>query len=201
MFAPFIRAILGAIGIVKKEVKFKKTDQEEFLKSLLPGTIILTRKINNDWIGNGIQGASNSAWQHTLGYFGKSAGQKGLLHEIVEANPGGVEIQQLDKYLNDNTQMIAFTFDLDPREFSIVKERVYSMVGKGYDYAEFLKHIIPVIPNPEDKVVCSTLYTFGYNGIRNIVLKSVDPKFATPGDIFSGCYRHVKECTATRFNF
>lgn len=201
MFANLIRGLLGAFGIIKKDLAFKKTEVEDFVKSLLPGTIILTRKRNPNFVQGGIQGASNSAWQHALVYFGKSAGKQGLLHEIVEAQGEGVIVAQLDKNFGDDNQMVAFTFNLDPREFSILKERVYGQVGKPYDYAEFLQHILPFFPNPEGLTVCSSLCTFGMKGMRRLVPKNVKEENASPGDIFNGCHPQVTACAETRYNW
>lgn len=61
---------------------------------------------------------------------------EGVLNEIIEANPTGVEKKLLKKYLNDRDGLLVFTNSKmqDPTKYALVKAACYGRVGRAYDF-------------------------------------------------------------------
>lgn len=212
MFSTFIRALLGAFGIIKKTKKFTTENNLEFMRSLDAGAVICTGAINANFVQGGIQGATNSFWQHTLIYIGKTAGtivrqmvpailanpkvpKEAQEHEIIEAQGEGIIISQLDKDLGDNTQMVAYYRPLTILELAKILAQAYADVGKPYDYAEFLGDAFPdlPIPNPTELNCCASEVVKCYLPVELIVDGKIDHRRATPAD--------VNNCLAKRFRW
>ena len=200
MLNTMVRAVLGGIGVINKTLHFKKTQKKEFLRSLPPGTIILTRALKPDFFQGAIQAVTRSAWQHVLIYFGQSNGKKGIRHEIVEAISQGVKISSLDKYLTEDTQMEAWARPLTSQELEQIKTRAYSQVGKPYDYAEFISFVLPFIPDPDDLMICSSLCYYAYEPVELLQLKAKKSKQISPRDL-RDYFIAASQWTAKRFNW
>lgn len=203
MFSKLIRGLLGFFGLIEKTLVFKKSDFNEFARSLAPGSIICLHKRQHcDGLTDGIEAASNSAYSHVLNYLGQSSGFEGILHEIIEEIAEGFKCQSLDKYNSDDYQLIAFIFPITPREFMLLRASFAKWKDTPYDIQGIVHQAIPIIPDDPTKKYCSNVTTQCWmieNHIRDIVKKNVNPLDATPGDIFNGCYPNL-ECKITRFN-
>lgn len=205
MFSRLIRAILGGLGIIRKDIKVvikenPEADIAAFLETIEAGAVVVTRSTEPNFVQGGISGATDSAWQHCLIYVGMTAGKTirkvrpGLMgnpkipkdakhHEIIEAQGEGVIVSTLNT--NKTTQMEAYMRPLDLNQLIVVLERAYKIVGKPYDFAEFLGHIAPdgLIPNPADLFVCSSAVVWEYLPVETIVKKKVDPARAWPSHV------------------
>lgn len=168
-------ALAGSFGIYKRvRTKNPHATWEKFISSCLavrrPNeyvvSFILTGMFRNDFMSDGIKGATRSAWSHSLTclHGGGDKIKDGL--EIVESQ-ALVKADTLMKYQRDDVYLAAFSVSLDEFNFSRLKQNLYSQIGKPYDIAEFmgyLKGAFSVIPNPEDLHVCSTLTAYGVRG-------------------------------------
>lgn len=202
IFSKLIRGLLGMLGIIKKTVVYKPSEFSEFVKSLLPGSIIVMGKFKPDPFSDGIKAATNSAYSHTVHYTGMNGGGGGQIHEIVEAIKEGICIRSLDKYNSPDYYMVAFTYDLNPREYEIVKQRIYSRVGEPYDFQGIAHEATPLIPDDPNRQFCSSLEAYAYmvpTIIKNILPKGILPEEGTPGDIFNTCEKDLS-CRMTKFN-
>ena len=213
MFSKLIKALLGAAGIIRKDLKFDSAHNAEFLKSLEPGTIILIHKMIpkkttwnsfwNNFLSGGITGATNSAYNHSLLYVGKTAGamirQKipellnnrkipadSQYNEIVEAQGGGVQVDNLQKNLGDDIQMVAYYRPISQSELITILQRIYSNVGKNYGFLDFLSELFPdpsaVNLGDDNGFICSALTTDAWLPIEQVCKKNINPHKATPGD-------------------
>jgi hypothetical protein len=200
MFTRLFKALLGAFGVIKKDLKFDTSHNSEFLQSLEAGTIVLTH--SKGFLQDGIQGATDSAWCHSLLYVGKTAGamvrqmfpdlltnkkipKDSQFNEIVEAQGGGVQVDNLQKDLGNDIQLVAYTRKLTTVELMKVLYRIYSNVGKPYGYLDFLTELFP---NPSDVMfadgkgfICSALTTDAYEPVEIVAPKGVNPHKVTPG--------------------
>jgi hypothetical protein len=197
---------MGYFGFFSKTVNFVKTEYAKFVKTLMPGTIVLVRRTDGKGISGMITSATGALFSHGETYFGLNGGQNGVVHETVSADGevGKIIVTSLDRYGNDEYQMMAFTFtDLTPREFSILKNRVYSRVGEKYDYAAAFHVVAPLVPDDPKLVNCSELIAWAYMYhplIREVVGPGVNWQEAVPGDLFDGLINNHKVKIAT-FNF
>jgi hypothetical protein len=219
MFTNIIRALLGGLGVIKKTKKFTTKNNYEFLRKLSPASIVLTAARDPNFIQGGIQGATNSFWQHALLYVGKTAGTivrqmypKLLLnreisleakeHEIIEAQGEGIIISKLDKDLGDNTQMVAYIRPITTIELMKILFRMYSNIGKPYDFLEFIGDAFPGIPisNPDDLFVCSSAVADAWLPVERIAKTSVDVRRTTPADLNNYLSSKLK-WNQTRYNW
>lgn len=219
MFTRIIRGLLGMFGIIKKTLKFDTSHNEEFLKSLEPGTIILTH--GSGYLRGGIQGATDSAFNHALLYTGKTAGamarqlfpnllknkkipRESQYHEIVEAQGDGIQVDNLQKNLGDDMQLVAFSRVLTTVELMKVLNRIYSNVGKNYGYLDFVSQLFPdpsAVNLGDDKgFICSALCVDAYAPVEDISLKTVDPQKMTPGQLFELLNKNLN-WKKTTYNF
>jgi hypothetical protein len=202
MFTTIIKALLGAFGIIKKTKKYTTENNAEFMRSIDAGAVILTAAINPNFIQGGIQGATDSIWQHALLYVGKTAGnmmrqlvpvltqnplipKEALEHEIIEAQGEGVRVGQLDKNLGDDQQMVCYVRPLTTIELIKILTRMYSLVGRPYDDLEFIGDAFPglPIPNPSDLFCCASADVYAYLPVETLVKKGIDVARANPRDI------------------
>jgi hypothetical protein len=202
MFTKLIRGLLSAFGIIKKTKKFTTANNTAFMQSLAAGTVILTAARDPNFLQKGIQGATDSLWQHALLYVGKTAGSKirqkfpyllanpklskdSQYHEIVEAQGEGVIVATLENNLGDNQFMVAYTRQLTEDQLETILHRIYSNIGKPYDILEFIGDAFPdgLIQNPGNLFVCSSLVANAYLPIERIAKKEVDVRKATPKDL------------------
>jgi hypothetical protein len=200
MFTRLFKALLGAFGIIKKDLKFDSSHNAEFLKSLEAGTIILTH--SKGFLQDGIQGATDSAWCHSLLYVGKTAGAmvrqmfpellnnkkipaEAQFNEIVEAQGCGVQVDNLQKDLGDDIQLVAYTRTLTTVELMKVLHRIYSNVGKPYGYLDFLTELFPdpssVICPSDNGFICSALTTDAYEPVERVAKPDINPHRINPG--------------------
>lgn len=217
MFATFIRALLGAFGIIKKTKTYTTEHNAEFMKSLDTCAVICTSLRDANFIQGGIQGATNSFWGHTLLYIGKTAGdmirgmfpelkdnpligKEAKIHETIEALAEGIRVSTLDKNLGDNVQMVAYIRPLSTVEVVKILRGAYGDVGKPYDYTEFVGDAFPSlpIPNPQDLNCCASGVTKWWSPIERIVKeksegKKIDASRATPAQ--------VNECLQAKLNW
>lgn len=219
MFATFIRALLGAFGIIKKTKKFTTEHNEEFMQALVPCAVICTSLREANFIQGGIQGATNSFWGHTLIYVGKTAGNmvrqlvpalklnplipdEAQTHETIEALAEGIRVSTLDKNLGDNVQMVGYIRPISTVELIKILTNAYSDVGKPYDYSEFIGDAFPSlpIPNPEDLNCCASGVTKWWSSVDRIVGKKVDERRATPADVNNFLHSNLK-WEQTRYNW
>ena len=206
MFATIIRALLGAIGIIKKTKKFTTENNDAFMKSLRPCSVICLGKIKQTFVDGGIKAATNSFYSHTLLYVGKTAGEmirrlypellandkipaEAKIHETVEALAKGISVSTLDKDFSDN-QMVAYIRPITVDEMIKILLRAYSDVGKPYDYTEFVGDAFPSlpIPNPQDLNCCASGVTKWWMPVERIVKiksegKKIDASRATPAQV------------------
>jgi len=198
MFSKLIRALLGAFGIIEKTKKFTKENNAEFMRSLEPGTIVLTHR--KGFIQGGIQGATDSFWCHALIYVGKSTANivrqvtpslihlpEGKLHETVEAQGEGIVISTLEASMTDDDQLVSYTYKLSTLQTIKLLAWLYAQVGKPYGYLTFITELFP---NPSDIPVwdpgwiCSGLTAVAYKRIDiQTVKKGITPSYATPKDL------------------
>jgi hypothetical protein len=205
MFTKLIKALLGAFGIIRRYKTFKTDNNDEFMKSLSAGEIVLTWSINANFVQGGIQGATNSIIQHALLYVGYTAAnmirkmhpalllnpkipKEAQTHEIIEAEGEGVIISTLDKNLGNNTQMVSYSRSLSTIELLKVLFRIYNCVGRPYDVMEFIGDVLPeglqdTVNNPDSLFVCSSLVAHAYEPIEHIVKDKCDIRRATPRDL------------------
>jgi len=219
MFATFIRALLGAFGIIKKTKKFTTEHNDEFMQALAPCAVICTSLREANFIQGGIQGATNSFWGHTLLYVGKTAGEmiRGMFpeltknpligkeaktHETIEALAEGIRVSTLDKNLGDNVQMVGYICPITADEMVKILLRAYRDVGKPYDYSEFIGDAFPTlpIPNPENLNCCASGVTKWWLAVKRIVSKKVDERKATPADVNNFLHSNLK-WEQTRYNW
>jgi len=216
MFTTIIHALLGAFGIVKRTKKFTTEHNEEFKRSLESCAVICTGAVNAGFVQGGIQGAENSFWQHTFLYIGKTAGEmmrslypdifkkKGpaQLHEIIEAEKEGIVISTLDKYVNPDQQMVAYSRPVSNLEMIKILKQAYSDVGKPYDFLEFIGDAFPdlPIPNPADLNCCASEVTKCWLPVEKIVRDGVDPRRATPAQV-NDCLERNMKWSQTRYNW
>jgi hypothetical protein len=219
MFATFIRALLGAFGIIRKTKKFTTENNVAFMRSLAAGAVICTGARDPNFIQGGIQGATNSFWQHTLIYIGKTAGtmlrqlnpailanpkvpREAVEHEIIEAQGEGIMVSVLDKNLGDNQQMVCYVRPLTTVELVKILTRAYLDVGKPYDFLEFIGDAFPdlPIPNPEDLNCCASEVVKCYLPVETICKKEVDPRRAAPADVNNYLEPNLK-WQQTRYNW
>lgn len=202
MFSRLIRAILGGLGIIRKDIKIVVKENPEqdianFLKSLEAGAVVITRSTEPNFVQGGIQSVTDSAWQHTLIYIGKTAGEmirkaqpwlqnnpkiprEAQYHEIIEAQGEGVIVSTLNPGVK--TQMEAYMRPLNLNQLMSILGRAYGTVGLPYDFLEFIGHLVPdgVMPNPADLFVCSSTVVWDYLPEEKIVKKGIDPARAWP---------------------
>jgi len=217
MFATFIRALLGAFGLIKKTKKYTTEHNAEFMQSLATCAVICTSLREANFVQGGIQGATNSFWGHTLLYIGKTAGEmirrmfpellnnpkipkEAQVHETIEALAEGISVSTLDKNLGDNVQMVAYIRPITADEMVKILLRAYKDVGKPYDYSEFIGDAFPSlpIPNPEDLNCCASGVTKWWLAVERIVKeksegKKIDERRATPAQ--------VNECLQAKLNW
>jgi len=186
MWTKTINALIGGF----KWLFFKKDDQTKpyktdgnaaFLEAIKkPGTICCIG--GEGFLQCGIKDATNSFFCHVFGIT-----EEGW---CVEAEGGGIEHNQIDKYLGDTYQIVAFQTDLTDEQLQKLLTWINSQIGKPYGFLEFLEELLP---NPEDgpikdqSHICSALWACGYQQIGiSIVPKGVDPRLATPGQDYAG---------------
>ncbi len=219
MFTKLIKALLGAFGIIKKTKKFTTVNNKEFLQSLQPGSVVLT--CSRGFLQDGIKGATDSYWCHSLLYIGKTAGtmirnlypellgnekipMESQYNEIVEAQGGGVQVDNLQKNLGDNVQMVAFYRPISTVDLMKVLKRIYSNVGKNYGFLDFLSELFPdpakVSLGDDNGFICSALTTDAWSPIETIVKKGIDPHKATPGDQYNYLEPNLK-WQMTKYNW
>ena len=212
MFKNLFRAILGFFGVIKKPLKYKKTEYADFVRGLPPATIILMCDRTPSIVGNMITSISDSPMSHVGMYVGESYGnyirskyphlmkkrilyihgnklelkpltEKAVKHEIIEALLT-VSTTPLDKdYKHSDSQMEAWSRPLTQQETEQIVLRAYEMVGMPYDILEIGSHIFPFIPNSTKVKVCSSLHVHSYEPVERIVFKKVDEEKASPGDL------------------
>jgi len=219
MFSTFIRALLGAFGIIKKTKKYTTVNNEEFKKSLASCAVVCMSLREANFIQGGIQGATNSFWGHTLLYVGKTAGEmirrmfpeltknpligkEAKMHETVEALAEGIRVSTLDKNLGDNVQMVGYIRPITADELVKILLRAYRDVGKPYDYSEFIGDAFPSlpIPNPTDLNCCASGVTKWWMAVDRIVGPKVDERRATPADVNNFLNSNLK-WQQTRYNW
>jgi hypothetical protein len=210
MFTNLIRAILGGLGIIKKNAAFTTANNAEFLQSLEPCTVILTANIKPNFIQGGIQGATNSLWQHALIYVGKSAGQKTRIlypellnnkkipaesqyHEIIEAQAAGIKISTLN--LSDDIQIVGYMKIINEADKLTILKRAYDSVGKMYDFLETLGHVIPM-SDSKKSFNCSGAVQHYWNPITKIS----DKNKPSPADL-NTYLRNKITWNQTKYNF
>jgi hypothetical protein len=173
----FSRALLGGIGLIKYDMPFKKTDFNEFLKSLAQPCILLTHTRTKNFFGGGISAVTKSPWQHAAVYLGKSLGErarklypelmgkrklyfrnhvidlnpvpeKSCIHEIIESDMF-IEFNPIEDYNSDNDQLVAWMKPMTPQEIDAILFRALLYHGMPYDVQE-IASFISKIKNPED---------------------------------------------------
>jgi hypothetical protein len=204
MFAKLINALLGAFGVIKREKKFDTSHNEQFVQEIPAGAVILTGARHPNFIQGGIQGATDSYWQHAELYVGQTVGQmvrsmfpdliKNLAipleaqqHEIVTAQGEGIKVSTLN--LSDKDAMTAFYRPLSTIELMKILHRIYSNVGKPYDVLEFVGDALPdamsdIVPNKKDYFCCASLVADAYLPVEKIVRPKVDITRATPKNLY-----------------
>jgi hypothetical protein len=177
-------ALFGIFGIVKKELKYKKTDQEKFLQELTKCSILLTRKRDKSiseigfwkWLGaffsRAIQAVTNSTWDHSFLYLGKIKDK----HIIIESQEI-IRKDNLDKYLNDEVQLKAWSRPLTAAEQKQIILEAEKWEGSFYDIFEIVHHLLDT-PHPHGLVVCSSYMREAYKNVE--VLNGESP---SPGDL------------------
>ena len=216
MFAKLIRAFLGAFGVIKKTKKFTTVNNDDFLKSLDACAIILTAPRHHEFIPGGIQGATDSFWSHAVLYVGKTAGQmlrsiyprlqdnpaigsESCLHETVEACVDGIIVSKLEKYLDEKTQMVAYSRPISAPELIKILYSAYIHIGKNYDFLEFISHILPC-PNPPNDFVCASYAVNAWAPVERIVKPKIEIGKETPRDINDYLAQNLK-WKQTRYNW
>ena len=203
MFKALINSLLEILGITVRSLRdrYVESDPKEFMRGIGRGAIVLRSVVERTLTARAIRGASDSVFEHAFVYFGKSGGRQGRLHEIVEAVEAGVVVNPIDKYVNAQYQLVAFTPEhLTDDEFRRVREQTYAFLGSAYDYQEIFSHVFGFVPNPPERVTCSSLCAAAYHGVRRLVKKNVDSRGATPGDLWDGLYPQVRGWRMTRHN-
>ncbi len=205
MFTKLIRGLLGAFGLIKKTKKFTTENNAAFMRNLEAGQAVLTGAIDANFLQGGIQGATDSFWQHGLLYVGKTAATmvrqmypellknpkipaEAQEHEIIEAIAEGITVGQLDKNLGDTQQMVGYARPISTVELMKILYRAYRCVGRPYDILEFAGDAMPdgmqdVIPNDPNLFVCSSFLVNAWIPVELLVKKGVDAKRATPKDV------------------
>ena len=91
--------------------------------------------------------------------------------------------------------MVAFQFPINGIQWKRIYDWVENKVGKPYGFCEFLEELFPD-PSTEASIknqsyICSSLWACAYALLKqnnfSLVLPGIDPRMATPGDIFNGC--------------
>jgi uncharacterized protein YycO len=185
----YTKLINGLIGGFKwlffhKDDKTKpyKTDgNDDFLVAIKkPGTVCCIG--GEGFLQDGIKDATNSFWCHTFGIT-----EEGW---CIEAEGGGIQHNQIDKYLGDTYQIAAFQTDLTDDQLKELLTWIRSQVGKPYGFVEFLEELLPdpdSVPIKDQSHICSSLWACGFFKLDiDIVPKDIDPRLATPGDVFNG---------------
>jgi len=227
MFDKIINALLGAFRITPDKTKpFTEEHNKDFIDNMKPGTVYL---IGGDgFIPDGIQGAENSFWCHTMIYIGEewgnkiramfpalmskkqlpgmpTVGEKAHAHEIIEAEGDGIRCDTLDKYLGKENQMVGHWRSLTEAEMICLFRWFYDQVGKPYGYPTFLTELFPVpsdIPVTDLGYICSGLAAVGYwinLGIR-LASEKIHPAQASPADLWDGLRKNM-QFMQTRWNW
>jgi hypothetical protein len=205
MFTKLINALLGAFGIVKRTKTFTTENNDEFLKSLKSTQIVLTGAYDPNFIQGGIQGATNSFWQHAIIYVGITAAnmirkmypellsnpkipKEAITHEIIEASMDGIVVSSLDKYCTDKSQMCGYSREISTVELIKILHRAYSRVGLPYDVGEFAGDALPngmqdFIPNNKNLFCCASLAAYSWEPVERICKKEVDITRVVPGEL------------------
>lgn len=173
--------LLAALKLKKiKPLKYRKTDFNNFVKSLSPGAIVLTRERKPSFLQRAVEGLTKSSWQHALIYIGdahaKFIRQKHpeffrlkenyqppdsvFENEIVEANDGGIKSNTLNLYFKKNVQMIAWNKILSQSELEKILRRAYSLLGSPYDLLEYYGHAFFALPDDREKYTCSSFVAY-----------------------------------------
>lgn len=187
MFTRLINALVGGFKwlIFKKDDKTKpyRTDgNAAFLEAIKkPGTVCCIG--GEGFLQNGIKDATDSFWCHVFGIT-----EPGW---CVEAEGGGIEHNEIGKYLGDKNQVVAFQFDLTDDQLNKLLTWINAQIGKPYGFLEFVEELTP---NPSEQglprdwgYICSALWACAFQQIGiSIVPAGVDPRMATPGDVFNG---------------
>lgn len=201
MLGKFFRSLWFGLGFGKKIKKYVNSDEKKILEDIPEGEIFigLTSDRTPSFLQGGIQGATNSFWQHA--FVGKKNDKNEV--EIIESLLQ-VEKNELEKYLNDDTQMILFFLPITKNESTMIWKKAETQIGKPYDVAEFLGHLLPddianTINSP-NFFVCSTLCVFATFGFYEIIRRNINPQKAAPGDIYNGLYPQKKVKTI-KYNF
>ena len=190
------------LGFIKKDLKFDASHNSEFMESLSAGTIILTH--SKGVLQQGIQASTDSAWCHALVYVGKTAGnmvrkmypellknpkipKESQFNEIVEAQGGGIQVDNLQKNLGDDIQLVGYTRQLTTIELMKVLSRLYSNIGNRYGYLDFISELFPdpsAVNLGDDKgFICSAYCCDGYVPIEDITLIGIKLQKMTPGQL------------------
>jgi hypothetical protein len=214
----FINGMAGALGIKKRQLPYVNTNANNFVLSVnKPCTIYLTFNRDSDvwdggWAGfwrGGIQGATDSVVEHTvIGVTEEMGNYMRKKYPILLTNPkipaqaqpmeileeigDGASVQSLQKYLEPNTQMFAFTFNFTQEQIENILLRAYGLIGTPYDYAEIAKHVFDIIPDSKLWKVCSSYAAFAFRPVREIVKPNVKEGFETPADIYRGLFPDLK---------
>lgn len=183
-----IRALLGALRIVKRDLCFIDSNTEGFLSTLKNKIfIVITRSRTPNFIQGGIEGATNFPWHHAA--FGYTAILENI--RVIEAEANGIENNYFDKYLNDDTQMSVFCIELSDFDKIEVMKRAFNSVGHKYDYDGFIRFIIPDWPgilNGDDPKAefCSALVVSIFKNILKL------PPKPSPGKLYELLARNIK---------
>ena len=197
MFKKLILGILGLLGLIKKSKPYRTYGNAAFLEAIkIPGTVVLVGGPSGA-LPAGIEAATDSFWAHVFGIT-----EPGW---CIEAEGGGIEHNALDGYLSDTCQMAAFQFQLTPDQQGKLLSWVRGQIGKPYGFLEFLEELLPdpstEAPIRDQSHICSALWACAFQQIGiSIVPKGVDPRLATPGDVWNGCFSNL-QCKAFRFNW
>ena len=94
--------ILGLLGFIKKEKPYKIDGNAAFLEAIkIPGTVVLVGGPSGS-LPEGIEAATDSFWAHCFGI-----SEPGY---CIEAEGGGIQHNQIDKYLTLPVKWSRFSF-------------------------------------------------------------------------------------------
>jgi len=148
--------------------KFKKKNLTHGVKGIMPGDVLLIRTIKDNpfmaLIGWLIRKITRGWTTHAAIYLGGGG------NYIVEALLDGVKKTKLKKYLNNKTQFLVYrNRRLNTFKLTILKDFLYSAIGKPYDLDGIKDFIFDDRKNDANKFFCSELEVIGYQliGIKS----------------------------------
>ncbi len=213
----------GSLGIVKREMKFDTTNNQNFIDALQYPSVICQWPSPGagNFISGGIQGGTNSRVTHILinsGIEGPAKVREKFPElvsrkntpvpaeiyprEMVEFTYPVARVWTMDEYLNEKTQQIAFILpDYMRDHIADILHYAYRKNGMPYDTGEIGNHLFEGITNVDSMNVCSSGAAVSFAlACFNICQPGLSAHGCTPGSVYNFLYPR-QEFAIQKYNY